>query len=349
MNNMMIGNRCIGTGLPCFIIAEAGVNHNGDIALAKQLIDTAARSGADAIKFQTFHAENVVTRTAEKAGYQKCTTSSDESQYDMIKKLELSDDDFFSLADYADQKGIIFFSTPFDEESVDLLDEIGVSLYKIPSGEITNFPLIKKIAKKGRPVILSTGMARLGEVEDAIFCLERGGSADIVLLHCTTSYPAPVQSVNLRAMETLRCAFHRPVGYSDHTEGITISVAAVAMGAQILEKHFTLDRSLPGPDHQASLEPSELEAMVMAIRDVEKALGTGIKCPDPVEEEIKKVARRSIVAKRDIKQGEILTDEMLTIKRPGTGIEPKYYGSIIHKKAKHPIKKDQLISWNMVI
>jgi len=343
-----IGDRVIGSGEPVFIIAEAGVNHNGDVDLAKQLIDVAVESGADAVKFQTFHADNVVTCTAEKAGYQKNITPSDESQYEMLKKLELSDDIFRELSAYAKKKKILFLSTPFDNESVDLLDRIGVPAYKIPSGEITNFPLLKKIAEKKRTIILSTGMATLGEVEDAFQYLKKCGAENIILLHCTTSYPASIHSVNLRAMETLRCAFQVPVGYSDHTEGITIPVAAVAMGACVLEKHFTLDKTLSGPDHNASLEPHELHVMVKAIRDVELAMGNGIKRPNQDEMAIKKDARRSIVAQCDIKVGDLLKECDLAIKRPGTGIEPRYYELIINKKAKIPIPKDHAITWDMV-
>jgi len=343
-----IAGKKIGPEHPCFIIAEAGVNHNGKVDLARQLIDAAAAAGADAVKFQTFHADNIVTNTAKKAEYQKSTTSSNESQYEMIKNLELSDNIFQELSDYADSKGIIFLSTPFDEESVDLLDQIGVPAFKIPSGEITNFPLLKKIAEKKKPLILSTGMATLGEVEDAVNYVKTHGTEEIVLLHCTTSYPAPIKSVNLRVMNTLRCAFQIPVGYSDHTKGITIPIAAAAMGAQVIEKHFTLDRSLLGPDHQASLEPHELEAMVTAIRDVEFALGNEIKCPNEEEMEIKKVARRSIVAQKDLNAGEQLRENVLAIKRPGTGIEPKYFESVVHMKAKTAILKDQVITWDMV-
>jgi len=343
-----IAGKKIGPEHPCFIIAEAGVNHNGKVDLARQLIDAAAAAGADAVKFQTFHADNIVTNTAKKAEYQKSTTSSNESQYEMIKNLELSDNIFQELSDYADSKGIIFLSTPFDEESVDLLDQIGVPAFKIPSAEITNFPLLKKIAEKKKPLILSTGMATLGEVEDAVNYVKTHGTEEIVLLHCTTSYPAPIKSVNLRVMNTLRCAFQIPVGYSDHTKGITIPIAAAAMGAQVIEKHFTLDRSLLGPDHQASLEPHELEAMVTAIRDVEFALGNEIKCPNEEEMEIKKVARRSIVAQKDLNAGEQLRENVLAIKRPGTGIEPKYFESVVHMKAKTAILKDQVITWDMV-
>lgn len=343
-----VGDRLIGNGEPVFIIAEVGVNHNGDINLAKRLIDMAVEAGADAVKFQTFHADNIVTCTAEKADYQKSTTPSDESQYEMIKKLELCDDIFRELSVYAKKKKILFLSTPFDNQSVDLLDQIGVPAHKIPSGEITNFPLLKKIAEIKRTIILSTGMATLGEVEDAVHYLKKCGSEDIILLHCTTSYPASINSVNLHAMETLRCAFQVPVGYSDHTVGTTIPIAAVAMGACVLEKHFTLDRTLPGPDHKASLEPHELKAMVKAIRDVESARGNGIKGPNEEEVIIKKVARRSIVARCDIKAGTRLKENDLAIKRPGTGIEPKYWEFILHRKARSLIQKDQVINWDMI-
>jgi len=347
-NQIKIGKRTVGPQDCCFIIAEAGVNHNGDIALAKKLIDAAVEAGADAVKFQTGKAENVVTSTAEKAEYQKTTTGATESQYEMIKKLELSEADFWALSEYARDAGIIFLSTPFDEESVDLLDQIGVPAFKISSGEITNFSLLKKVAEKSKPIILSTGMATLGEVEEALNYLRKNGSEDITLLHCTTSYPAPVKSVNLCAMETLRCAFQVPVGYSDHTEGTTIPIAAAAIGACIIEKHFTLDRTLSGPDHQASLEPQELSAMVKAVRDVEVARGNGVKGPTEEEEKIKKVARRSIVAKRDIRVGNVLKESDLAIKRPGTGIEPRYLDSILQMKAKVSIQRDQVIQWDMI-
>ncbi|MBR1368140.1 hypothetical protein RJ53_00985 [Methanocalculus chunghsingensis] len=343
-----IADKTISKEHPCFIIAEAGVNHNGDIKLAKQLIDAAVDAGADAVKFQTFRADAVVTSAAEKASYQKETTGSEESQYQMIKQLELTYQEFQELNDYAGSKGIIFLSTPFDEESVDFLDQLGVPAFKIPSGEITNVLLLKKIADKGKPIILSTGMATLGEVEEAVSYLRQHGAQEIVLLHCTTSYPAPFHSVNLRAMETMSCAFKVPVGYSDHTEGITIPIAAVTMGAQVIEKHFTLDRSLPGPDHRASLEPDELKAMVQAIRNSERAFGDGVKCPCEEEKAIKKVARRSIVAKIDIPGGALIQSEDLAIKRPGTGIEPKYMDLLIGKKTRETIYKDQVISWDMM-
>ena len=348
VKGIIIADKKIGPQHPCFIIAEAGVNHNGDVNLAKQLIDIAAEAGADAVKFQTFHAENVVTYTAEKAGYQKNTTPLHESQYEMIKKLELSDDVFFDLSIYAKKKGIIFLSTPFDKESVEKLDRIEIPAFKIPSGEITNFPLLKIIAEKKKPIILSTGMATLGEVEEALYYLKKCGSDDIILLHCTTNYPASLHSVNLCAMSTICCAFKTTVGYSDHTEGITIPIAAVAMGACVLEKHFTLDRSLPGPDHKASLEPSELREMVKAIRDVEIARGSGIKSLNVEESAIKAVVRRSVVARCDITAETKFSENNIAILRPGTGIEPRYYELIINKKARIHIKKNQVLNWDMI-
>ena len=348
MNILTIGDKELGEDQPCFIIAEAGVNHNGDIKLAKRLIDVAIDAEADAIKFQTFRADAVVTYTAEKAAYQKETTTSEESQYEMIKQLELTYPEFRELYDYAMSKEIIILSTPFDEESVEFLDQLGVSAFKIPSGEITNVLLLKKIAETKKPIILSTGMATLGEVEEAVLYLRQHGAQEIILLHCTTSYPAPIHSVNLCAIETMSCAFKVPVGYSDHTEGITIPIAAAAMGAKVIEKHFTLDRSLPGPDHQASLEPDELKAMVQAIRDVERAFGDGVKLPCEEEMAIKNVARRSIVAKIDILGGALIQSEDLAIKRPGTGIEPKYLDVLIGKKARKVIAKDQVFNWDLV-
>jgi len=338
----------ISEGKPCFIIAEAGVNHNGSLESAEKLVDAAKSAGADAVKFQTFKAENVLTQNVEKAEYQKETTSAEESQYDMIKKLELTEYDFKDLANHAKEKKIMFLSSPFDKESVDLLDEMNVPAYKIASGEITNFPLLKHIAEKEKPIILSTGMATLGEIEEALNVIRNEGVEDIVLLHCVTSYPVKMEDVNLSVIETLRHTFKLPVGFSDHTLGITIPIAAVALGACMIEKHFTLDRNLPGPDHKASLEPDELKEMVQAIRDVEKALGDGIKQPTVAEKEIKKVARRSIVAKVDISEGTVITGDMLDVKRPGTGIEPKYMREIIGKRVKAYITKDDLIYWGAI-
>ena len=341
-----IGDKWMGEGSPCFIIAEAGVNHNGDVNLAKKLTDVAKDAGADAVKFQTFKAEKVVTQKAEKAEYQK--TAKEESQYDMIKKLELTEENFRELADYAKKKCIIFLSSPFDKESVDLLDKMNVPAFKVASGEITNFPLLRYIAKKEKPVILSTGMATLGEVEEALNVIRSEGVEDVILLHCVSNYPARIEDVNLRVMETLRQSFKVPVGFSDHTLGITASIAAVALGACVIEKHFTLDRNLPGPDHKASLEPDELKEMVKTIRDVERVLGDGIKRPAKDEEGIKKVAMRSIVAKVDIPKGTIIAEDMLDVKRPGTGIEPKYIDMIVGKKAKENIRKDELVTREII-
>jgi len=343
-----MGNKSMSGGGQCFIIAEAGVNHNGDVELAKKLIDAAADAGADAVKFQTFKVENVVIKNAEKAEYQKETTERGESQYGMLKKLELTEYDFKELADYAKENDILFLSSPFDKESVDLLDEINVPVFKVASGEITNFPLLRHIAEKGKPIILSTGMATLGEIEDALRVIKGAGIDDVVLLHCVTSYPAKMEDVNLRVIETLKHAFKLPVGVSDHTSGITVPIAAVSRGAVVIEKHITINKNLPGPDHKASLEPDELKEMVVAIRDVEKALGDGIKLPTKEEEEIKKVARRSVVAKVDIPKGTTIAKDMLNVKRPGIGIAPKYIDIIVGKKAEENIRKDEIVTWKMI-
>ena len=348
MKKIKISDKFIDEGEPCFIIAEAGVNHNGDINLAKKLIGAAKEAGADAVKFQTFRAENVVTKNAGKAEYQKETAGIGESQYDMIKKLELTEEDFKELAEYAKKKDILFLSSPFDKESVDLLDGLDVPAFKIGSGEITNFPLLKHTAKKEKPIILSTGMCTLGEVEEALNVIRSERVEDVILLHCVSNYPARIEDVNLRAMETLKQAFKIPVGFSDHTLGITASIAAVALGACVIEKHFTLDRNLPGPDHKASLEPDELKEMVKGIRDVEKALGDWIKQPTTNEEEIKKIARRSVIAKIDIPEGTVITEGMLDVKRPGTGIEPKYFDFIVGMRAKKDIKKSDIVAWKMI-
>ena len=348
MKKVRVSNKLIGEEEPCFIIAEAGVNHNGSVELAKKLIAVAKEAGADAVKFQTFKAENVVTQKAEKAAYQKGTTDAEESQYEMIKKLELTEYDFKELADYAKERGVIFLSSPFDKGSADLLDKMNVPAYKIASGEITNFPLLRYITKKGKPIILSTGMATLGEVEEALNVIRSEGVEEVILLHCVSNYPAKIEDVNLRAMETLKQAFKIPVGFSDHTLGITASIAAVALGACVIEKHFTLDRNLLGPDHKASLEPDELKEMVKSIRDVEKALGNGVKIPTKEEEEIKRIARRSIVAKVDIPKGTTITEDMMDAKRPGRGIEPKSIDIIVGKKAKEDIRKDEIVTWKMI-
>ena len=328
-----------------FIIAEAGVNHNGDIRLAYKLVDAAKEAGADAVKFQTFKAENVVSKLADKAEYQKKATGSDKSQSEMIKKLELSFNDFVKLKKYCDKKGIMFLSTPFDHQSIDFLYNL-IDIYKIPSGEITNYPYLKHIASKNKPIIMSTGMANLGEIEEAINTIKSVNSkAEISLLHCTTNYPTTYEEVNLKAMQTLAFAFKLPVGYSDHTLGIEVPIAAVAMGAKIIEKHFTLDKKLPGPDHKASLEPDELKEMVKAIRNIEMALGDGIKKPNKSEIEIMKVARRSLVATKDIRAGEVIKESDIAIKRPGTGIPPKFREIIIGMKLIRNIKQDEPFRW----
>lgn len=343
-----IGNRWLGEGEPCFIIAEAGVNHNGDVNLAKKLIEVAREAGADAVKFQTFKTEEVVTPGAEKAEYQKETTNSEESQFAMIKKLELSDSDFEEISKYTQRQGILFLSSPFDNGSVDLLEELGVPAFKVGSGEITDFPLLQYIARKHKPVILSTGMSTIGEVAAALKVIRGEGTEEIILLHCVSSYPAKIADMNLRAMATLEETFKLPVGLSDHTLGITVPIAAVALGACAIEKHFTLDKSLPGPDHKASLEPEELKEMVAAIRDVAQALGDGVKRLTKDEEKTKKVARRSIVAKVDIAKGTVIAAEMLAIRRPGTGIEPGNLGMVIGKTAKKNIKSDEMITFSEV-
>lgn len=338
MIRVKIVDRNIGDGEPCFIIAEAGVNHNGDINLAKKLIDTAKDAGADAVKFQTFKAEGVVTKDASIADYAKKNIGKDLKQIDMIKGFELKYEDFEVLKEYCDKKEIMFLSTPHSFDAIDFLEPL-VPVYKIGSGDLTNLPFLKRIATKRKPIILSTGMATLGEIEEALRIIKKNGCKEIILLHCVTNYPTRIEDANLKAMQTLKCAFKLPTGFSDHTLGITVPIAAVALGAAVVEKHFTLDKTLPGPDHKASLEPNELKEMVKAIKDVEKILGDGIKKPTKEEEEIKKVARKSIVAKVDIPEGTIITENMLDVKRPGTGIEPKYMERIIGASVKGNIKR----------
>lgn len=327
------------------IIAEAGVNHNGDLNLARRLIDAAAAAGADFVKFQTFNADRQVTRSAIKADYQARVTGSTESQHEMLRRLELTEAMHHELIAHCATRNIGFFSTGFDIESVHLLASLGQELFKIPSGEITNLPYLRHIGQLGKAVILSTGMATMGEIEAAIEVLEQAGTprAKLSVLHCTTEYPTPMCDVNLRAMMSIQAAFGVAVGYSDHTRGIEVAIAAVAMGATVIEKHFTLDRKLPGPDHQASLEPSELTAMVAAIRNIEMALGDGIKRLTPSEAKNKPVARKSLVASRAIKAGEEFTPENITAKRPGTGISPMRWDEIIGKKALCDFMADELI------
>ena len=326
-----------------FIIAEAGVNHNGDIGLAKQLIDAAAESGANAVKFQTFISEKIVSRSAGKANYQKETTDSDESQIDMLRRLELRFQDFRELKRYCEQKGIMFLSTAFDICSADFLYDLGLPLFKIPSGEITNYPLLKAIGQFKKRVIMSTGMSELKDIEAAINVLKEQGTSDIILLHCNTQYPTPFSDVNLRAMNELKKHFGLPVGYSDHTKGIEVPIAAAALGAVVIEKHFTLDNNMEWPDHKASLEPDELAKMVASIRNIEMALGSGMKTVTDSERENIAAARKSIVAAAHINKGEVLTDQNLTVKRPGTGISPMRWTELIGRIADRDYEEDEMI------
>lgn len=326
-----------------FIIAEAGVNHNGDINLAKKLIDAASDAKVDAIKFQTFKTEKVISINAKKAEYQKNNTENNESQYEMIKKLELGSEEHKELIKYCKEKNILFLSTPFDNESIDLLNELGMNIFKIPSGEVNNLLYLEKVGKMKKKVIMSTGMATLGEIEEAIFILRENGTYDISILHCNTEYPTPMEDVNLKAMQTIKDAFKVNVGYSDHTIGIEIPIAAVAMGASIIEKHITLDKNMKGPDHKSSLEPDELKEMVKSIRNIEKALGDGIKKVSESERKNKNISRKSIVANRNIEKGEVFTEENIAIKRPGNGISPMKWYEIIGTTARKNYNKDDLI------
>ena len=329
------------------IIAEAGVNHNGSMEIAKKLIDAAALSKIDYVKFQTFKAEKLVSKTAKKAEYQQKNMSDvDDSQYNMLKKLEISLEQHYELIEYSNKKGIKFLSTAFDLESLDFLATLNLGLWKIPSGEITNYPYLKRIALKHEPVILSTGMSEIFEKENALSVPTKFGlkKDQITLLHCNTEYPTPMEDVNLRAMKTMADKFGVKVGYSDHTQGIEIPIAAVALGAKVIEKHFTLDRNLEGPDHKASLESSELTAMVKAIRNIEKALGTGEKTVSPSEKKNILVARKSLVAATEINVGEIFSEINLTVKRPGTGVSPMFWDEIIGQAATKMFQPDDLIS-----
>jgi N,N'-diacetyllegionaminate synthase len=330
---------------PILIIAEAGVNHNGDLVLAKQLIDVAADAGADLVKFQTFSADRLATREAKKADYQSVTTGSAETQHQMLSRLELSANMHHELIAYCAKRNIGFFSTGFDIESVDFLISLGINHFKIPSGEITNLPYLRHIGQFSKPVIISTGMATMGDIEAAIDVLVQAGTtlSLITVLHCTTEYPTPMSEVNLHAMQSMQVAFGVAVGYSDHTAGIEVAIAAVALGATVIEKHFTLDKNLPGPDHKASLEPDELKAMVSAIRNIEIALGDGIKRLTPSEVRNKPVARKSLVASKAIKAGEVLSVENITTKRPGTGISPMNWDAVIGRKSVRDFAAGELI------
>ncbi len=324
------------------IIAEAGVNHNGSLELAMKMVDEAKNTGADIVKFQTGKPENVISRYADKAEYQKKTTGSEESQLDMVRRIMLPYADFIPLKKYCEQRKIKFLSTPFDIESIHFLDS-HVDMWKIPSGEITNLPYLIEIGRTGKPVIMSTGMSDMEEIRAAIEILRENGTKKLSLLHCNTQYPTPYGDVNLRAMEMLRNEFNVSVGYSDHTQGIEVPIAAVAMGARIIEKHFTLDRNMEGPDHKASLEPQELKAMVDSIRHIEEAMGDGIKRVSESEYANRDIARKSIIASRDICKGEVLTEENLTTKRPGSGISPMRWFDILGTKAVRDFKEDEVI------
>jgi len=327
------------------IIAEAGVNHNGDFTVAKKMVDAAKEAGADYVKFQTFKPENLVSKYAQKAGYQKKTTGEDETQLQMLQKLSLTNENFIELKKYCDEKNIGFISTPFDIESIEFLKNFDMDFWKIPSGEVTNRPYLEAIGQTGRKVIMSTGMCSMKEILDAAEILESCGTKELTLLQCNTQYPTPYEHVNLAAMKSIAQASHKEVGYSDHTMGIEIPIAAAAMGAAVIEKHFTLDKNLPGPDHKASLEPWELKAMVSAVRNVEKAIGNGRKESSLSETENMAAVRKSIVAGKNIKKGEMFTLENITTKRPGTGISPMRWNDVIGKTAVKDFFEDELIEW----
>lgn len=347
-----ISGKEISRNSPCFIIAEAGVNHNGSLSLAKKLIDAAKYAGVDAVKFQTYKTEDIVNKSAEQAEYQKRNTGKVESQFDMLKRLELSYDNFRELKKYCDKKNIIFMTTAHTESALDFVDEI-VPAFKVGSGDLNNYPFLERIAKKGKPMIISTGMSRLEEITEAVRIITRYNK-DLIVLHCTTQYPTPKEQANLKAMATLEKELGCLIGYSDHTEGIEIPLYAASLGAVVIEKHFTLDRKMEGPDHKASLEPEELKGMVEKIRmglryDIPREyLGSGVKKPTKEEIEVAKIARKSIVARTYIPEGTVITDAYITIKRPGDGIDPKFYSEIIGKKAKRDITADSLLKWGDV-
>ncbi|RLQ97143.1 N-acetylneuraminate synthase [Falsibacillus albus] len=341
-----IGNRLISKESPVYVIAEIGVNHNGSVEMAEKLIKAAHSAGADAVKFQTFKSNKLVSKHAKKASYQLRDPSPGSSQHAMLTKLELDDDQFIRLKKHCDSHGIEFLSTPFDSDSADFLYKTGVKAFKIGSGDLTNIPLLKEISTYGIPIILSTGMANLAEIEDAVLAIE---NSPIALLHCTSAYPAPMDELNLLAIPALQSAFHLPVGYSDHSDGCEAAIACVALGAQIIEKHITLDRCLPGPDHMASLPPKEFESYVKSIRTITKSLGSGRKQCTSAESEIRDIARKSLTTSVSISKGQILSKEHLVCKRPGTGIPPKYLSKIIGKEAKMDFHEDQTLSWDDIL
>lgn len=348
IHRVQIGERTVGHGHPCYLIAEAGVNHNGSLDLAMQLVDAAAAANADAVKFQTFAADRLASAAAPKAACQLRTTDPEETQREMLASLQLSADAHRSLRDRCHALGIEFLSSPFDEESADFLEQMGLAAYKIPSGELTNLPFLAHVARKGKPLIVSTGMSSLGDVETAVETIESAGNRQLVLLHCVSDYPATPSRANLRAMDTLAHAFGAPVGYSDHTEGLTIALAAAALGASVIEKHFTLDRSMRGPDHTTSLDSQDLAALVREVRSIESSLGDGRKTVTPGEMETALAVRKSLVARVGIPAGVTITESMLTVKRPGTGLSPTLRRQVLGRTARTDIAEDSLITLEML-
>ena len=346
-DKVKIGDRWVGESEPIFIIAEAGANHDRKLSQAKQLIDVAVEARADAVKFQVYSAETLYSRKTPRFSYLK-ETEGDKSTYDILKDNEIPREWLGELAGYCREKGIIFLATPFDYEAVDQLDAVGVPAYKWASFEIVDLLLLKYAAAKGKPMLLATGMCNPEDIQDALDAVRSAGNEDIVLLQCTSLYPTQIKQVNLRMMDTLKETFHLPVGLSDHTEGITVPIAAVARGACVIEKHYTLSRKLRGPDHPFAIEPDELRQMVKAIRDVEISLGSGVKQMIPEEAEMAKIGRRSIIARVDIPKGKKISEEMLIIKRPGYGIRPKFLDDVIGREAKQDIEKDDIITWEMI-
>ncbi len=347
MKSITIKNRTIGVGHPCFFIAEAGVNHNGELDLAKKLVDASVAAHADAVKFQTFTPEGVVLQSTDIAEYARNNIGKNIKQIDMLKKYALNHDHFTDLKEYCDRKNIIFLSSPHSFDAIDFLDPLAPA-YKFGSGDLTNTPALQHAAKKKKPMILGTGMATLEEVKQAYHAVSSMGNTQIILLHCTTNYPCSYEEVNLRAMSTMQQEFDCLVGYSDHTKGYLVSAVALALGASVIEKHITLDRTLPGPDHKASLEPHELKEMILQIRNVETILGSSEKRPTESEKTIREIVRKSIISARNIKKGEVITKDMLVIKRPGVGISPAEIEKIIGKKTKKDITADEILHWDMV-
>jgi N-acetylneuraminate synthase len=348
MRTVELAGRAVGPGQPCFIIAEAGVNHNGDPRLAERLVDAAREAGADAVKFQTWVTEKLVTPDARLAEYQARNLGQSPSQYAMLKQLELGHDDFRRIKAHADRRGILFLSTPDEEDSADFLEELGVPAFKVGSGEVTNLPFLRHLARKGRPLILSTGMSTLGEVEAAVGAVEAAGNRGLVLLHCVSAYPAEPADCNLRAIDTLAAAFGCPAGFSDHTLGTEVAVAAAARGACVLEKHLTLDTQLPGPDHRASLDPREFAALVRAVRTVERALGDGAKRPTPAELETKKLVQKTIVAARRVRAGERLTADALALRRAGAGLPAAYLPLVLGRAVNRELDANQALTGDLL-